>query len=53
MEFEHRSRPGLPCSCPPKLYPIYAPPQHRDGVVHRTRADAEADGEHFDGKPTE
>lgn len=36
-----------------KLYTLYAPPNHRDGVVHRTRADAEADDEHFDGKTTE
>jgi mannose-6-phosphate isomerase-like protein (cupin superfamily) len=36
-----------------KLYTIYAPPNHRDGVVHHTRADAEADNEHFDGKTTE
>jgi mannose-6-phosphate isomerase-like protein (cupin superfamily) len=35
-----------------KLYTLYAPPNHRDGVVHRTRADAEADNEHFDGKTT-
>jgi mannose-6-phosphate isomerase-like protein (cupin superfamily) len=35
---------------PLKLYTLYAPPNHRDGVVHHTRADAEADGEHFDGK---
>jgi mannose-6-phosphate isomerase-like protein (cupin superfamily) len=38
---------------PLKLYTIYAPPNHRDGVVHRTRGDAEADNEHFDGKTTE
>ena len=38
---------------PLKLYTIYAPPNHRDGVVHHTRADAEADREHFDGKTTE
>lgn len=38
---------------PMKLYSIYAPPNHRDGVVHHTRADAEADNEHFDGKTTE
>ena len=38
---------------PLKLYPLYAPPNHRDGVVHHTRADAEADNEHFDGKTTE
>lgn len=36
-----------------KLYTIYSPPNHRDGVVHHTRADAEADNEHFDGKTTE
>ena len=38
---------------PMKLYTLYAPPNHRDGVVHATRADAEADTEHFDGKTTE
>ena len=38
---------------PMKLYTLYAPPNHRDGVVHHTRADAEADTEHFDGKTTE
>lgn len=38
---------------PMKLYTIYSPPNHRDGIVHRTRADAEADTEHFDGKTTE
>ena len=38
---------------PLKLYTIYAPPNHRDGVVHHTRADAEADDEEFDGKTTE
>jgi len=36
-----------------KLYTIYAPPNHRDGVVHHTRAEAEGDKEHFDGKTTE
>ena len=36
-----------------KLYTLYAPPNHRDGVVHLTRADAEADSEQFDGKTTE
>ena len=38
---------------PMKLYTLYAPPNHRDGVVHRTRADALADTEHFDGKTSE
>jgi mannose-6-phosphate isomerase-like protein (cupin superfamily) len=36
-----------------KLYTIYAPPNHRDGVIHLTRADAERDQEHFDGATTE
>jgi mannose-6-phosphate isomerase-like protein (cupin superfamily) len=36
-----------------KLYTIYSPPNHRDGVVHKTKAEAEADDEHFDGKTTE
>jgi len=38
---------------PLKLYTLYAPPNHRDGVIHHTRADAEKDTEHFDGKTTE
>lgn len=38
---------------PLKLYTLYAPPNHRDGVVHHTRDAAEADDEHFDGKTTE
>ncbi len=33
-----------------KLYTLYAPPRHRDGVVHPTKADAEASDEHFDGR---
>jgi len=38
---------------PLKLYTIYSPPNHRDAVVHHTRADAESDDEHFEGKTTE
>jgi len=38
---------------PLKLYTIYSPPNHRDGVVHTTKEEAEADSEHFDGKTTE
>jgi mannose-6-phosphate isomerase-like protein (cupin superfamily) len=39
---------------PMKLYTLYASPNHRDGVVHHTRQEAEADKkEHFDGKTTE
>lgn len=40
-------------AAPLKLYTVYSPPNHRDGVVHRSRKDAEADSEHFDGKTTE
>lgn len=36
-----------------KLYTLYSPPNHRDGVVHQTKAEAGADEEHFDGKITE
>lgn len=36
-----------------KLYTVYSPPNHRDGVVHKTKKDAEANEEHFDGKTTE
>lgn len=38
---------------PMKLYTIYSPPNHRDGVIHPTKEEAEADSEHFDGKTTE
>lgn len=39
---------------PMKLYTVYSPPNHRDQVVHETKAQAEADeAEHFDGKTTE
>lgn len=35
-----------------KLYSIYTPPEHKDGVIHETKTQAEADHEndHFDGK---
>ena len=36
-----------------KLYTIYGPPEHIDGTVHRTCAEARAAHEHFDGKTTE
>ena len=36
-----------------KLYTIYSPPHHRDGLAHQTKEDAAHDGEHFDGKITE
>ena len=35
-----------------KLYTIYSPPHHRDGVIHQTKEQAMADDEHFDGKIT-
>ena len=38
---------------PMKLYTLYSPPNHRDGVVHKTRAAAEKDDEHYDKKTTE
>lgn len=37
-----------------KLYTIYSPPEHRDGTIHATKADAMADtDDHFDGTTTE
>lgn len=36
-----------------KLYTLYSPPNHRNGVVHQTKAQAEADEEAFDGKTSE
>lgn len=38
---------------PLQLYTLYAPPEHRDGTVRATKAEAEAAEEHFDGKTTE
>lgn len=38
---------------PMKLYTLYCPPHHRDGVVHKTKQEALNDSEHFDGKTTE
>jgi len=34
---------------PLKLYSIYSPPHHKDGVVHLTKEEAEADHEEFLG----
>jgi len=36
-----------------RLYTIYSPPEHQDGTVRKTKADAEAKEEHFDGRTTE
>jgi len=38
---------------PLKLYTLYGPPEHADGTVHETKADAEASEEHFAGQTTE
>lgn len=35
-----------------KVYSIYSPPEHRDGVIHKTKAEALADHEEFDGRTT-
>ncbi len=34
-----------------KLYSIYSPPEHKDGIVQKTKADEKE--EHFDGVTTE
>ncbi len=36
-----------------KLYTIYSPPEHQDKVIRHTKADALAQEEHYDGKPSE
>jgi len=36
-----------------KLYTIYSPAEHMDGVVRATKEEAMASEEHFDGKTTE
>jgi mannose-6-phosphate isomerase-like protein (cupin superfamily) len=36
-----------------KLYTIYSPPEHLDGTVRKTKAEALAKPEEFDGKTTE
>jgi mannose-6-phosphate isomerase-like protein (cupin superfamily) len=38
---------------PLRLYTIYGPPEHVDGTVHATCAQANDAHEHFDGKTTE
>ncbi len=40
-------------SKPLRLYTIYSPPEHQDKVVRRTKQEAVAREEHYDGKPTE
>ena len=36
---------------PLKLYTLYSPPEHKDGTLHKTKADEKE--EHFDGKVSE
>ena len=36
-----------------KIYTVYGPPHHQDGITRVTKADAEKNAEHFDGKTTE
>lgn len=36
-----------------KLYTIYGPSHHKDQIVRKTKEEAEAYDEEFDGKPTE
>jgi mannose-6-phosphate isomerase-like protein (cupin superfamily) len=40
---------------PLKLYTIYGPPEHRDGTVHKDKAQADADhdNDHWDGETSE
>lgn len=38
---------------PLRLYTIYGPPEHIDGTIHKTKAEADASHEHFDGRTTE
>jgi len=36
-----------------RLYTIYSPPHHKDGIIRKTKEEAEANDEEFDGKMTE
>lgn len=38
-----------------QFYTLYGPPEHKDGTVHKTKeqAEAEHEGDHWDGKTTE
>lgn len=36
-----------------RLYTVYSPANHKDGTIHITKADAEANEEHFDGVASE
>ena len=36
-----------------KLYTLYSPPHHKDGIMRETKEEAEGNEEEFDGKTTE
>ena len=36
-----------------KMYTIYSPPHHKDGIVRATKEDAQKNEAEFDGKTTE
>ena len=36
-----------------KMYTIYSPAHHKDGIIRATKAEAESNEEEFDGKTTE
>lgn len=36
-----------------RLYTIYTPPHHKDGIIRTSKAEAEANDEEFDGVTTE
>lgn len=38
---------------PLKLYTVYSPPQHEDGLVNKTKASAEKNDKPFEGKTSE
>jgi mannose-6-phosphate isomerase-like protein (cupin superfamily) len=42
-------------SKPLRLYTLYGPPEHKEGVVHKDKEQAERDhdNDHFDGRTTE
>jgi len=36
-----------------KLYTVYSPPEHQDGIIRHTKDEADSQEEHFNGKTTE
>jgi mannose-6-phosphate isomerase-like protein (cupin superfamily) len=36
-----------------KMYTLYSPPHHKDGILRKTKEEAEANDEEFDGVTTE